>query len=192
MKAHLLLPALLCLLFSPAYAEEACQLSGPEDYRPQQFKTLSKEIDPDRGAYGVPFNTGEKEIIAVLGTPSGIYRISELRTVLFYGKSHAFVLKNGKFKELYVSDHVLDWRLVNVMEAHPFFDDGRWELKPGIKQQMSFQQVREKLGNELGDPNYQVKYTSNRASIELQFYGTSSPDRKKSDYRLNGFVIRSY
>ena len=164
----------------------------PDSYQPQYFKHRSREIDPNQGAYGLPFNAGEAEMIKAFGPPSGVFQASEIRKAFFYGKSHIFVLKNGKFKELYVSDHMLDWDFAKNIEPHPFFDSNNWEVKPGLKKGMEFQQVKAKVGNSLGAPSYQVTYTTDRANLMLRFSGTSSPGREGGEYHLYGFSLRAH
>lgn len=83
---------------------------------------LSPVIDPDRGVYGVPFGSTEKQLVEKLGAPSGAIQLSSSRRALIYGKSHAFVLRRGTFRMLVVSQSVLDYRVSDGMEPHPTVD----------------------------------------------------------------------
>jgi hypothetical protein len=181
--------AALLLLAATCQAAEPF-LASPDDYRSQQFKNRSRVIDPDQGAYGVPFNASEGEIVKAFGPPNGIYQMSEDRRALLYGKSHAFVLKAGKFKELYLSDHLFDWKFVERIESHPFFDDEAWEIRPGLKKHMDYQAVKALVGNVLGNPKYEATYTTDRATVSLMFATMTAPGQEPPQYQLHSFSIR--
>ena len=150
---------------------------------------LSPIIDPDHGAYGVPFGSTEKQVVEKLGTPTGTVQLSSTRRALIYGKSHAFIIRKGTFRALIFADSVLDYRLSQGMESHPVVDSINWTLGPGIKDGMSYAQVAKVLGraDKIGD--YNLAYETANARIELQFSGMQGARGDPESFSLRGFVI---
>lgn len=150
---------------------------------------LSPIIDPDRGAYGVPFGSTEKQVIEKLGAPTGTIQLSSTRRALIYGKSHAFIIRKGTFRTLIVTDSVLDYRLSQGMESHPVIDSISWTLGPGIKDGMSYAQVAKALGRAASIGDYNLAYETSNARIELQFSGMQGARGDPESFSLRGFVI---
>lgn len=151
--------------------------------------SLSPIIDPDRGAYGIAFGSTEKQIVEILGAPSGTVQLSSTRRALIYGKGHAFIIRKGTFRTLIVVDSILDYRLSQGMESHPVVDSINWTLGPGVKEGMSYAQVAKALGraDSLGD--YNLAYETNSARVELQFAGMQGARGDPESFSLRGFVI---
>ncbi len=139
------------------------------EYDPSRFNNRSRIINPDASVYGVPFGTSSKEMVVAFGQPSGIIMINDFKKALMYGSSHLFIFKRDKFRELLISDHIFPWDFTSQMDAHPFFDGKRWELKQGITAEMDFKSVSKKIGQPNAKPNYSLKFEGERSSNELKF-----------------------
>ena len=150
---------------------------------------MSPVIDPDRGVYGVPFGSTEKQLVEKLGPPSGAIQLSSSRRALIYGKSHAFVLRKGTFRMLIVSQSVLDYRVSGGMEPHPTVDSINWVLGPGIKSGMNYLQVAKALNRTDAQGDYNLKYETANARVELQFSGKQGARGDPESFTLHGFVI---
>jgi hypothetical protein len=160
-------------------------------YNPALYAALERIIDPDGSIYGLKFGATEKQVIDALGVPNGVIAVSDTRKALLYGKTHLFILRNGKFRELRVGDHVISWELAQQMDGNPFFDRGDWELKPGIRQRMSFEDVQKLVNRPAAVPDHKFSYDTREASVNLSFasYGESG---RRMGYRLIGFSIVSF
>lgn len=162
-------------------------------YNHALFAGRDRSVDPDGSVYGVKFGATEKQILEAFGQPNGVIAVSETRKALLYGKSHLFVLRGGRLRELRVGDHILHWELTRQMDGNPFFDRSDWVLKPGLRNGMNFEEVKKALGRPSAEPNYQFTYDSKEASVTLSFSSYSSgPGAKPEGYRLSGFSIVSY
>lgn len=179
--------ALLALSGAPCHAEP---LQLNPQYSPSFFKMRQKVIDPDKAAYGVPFGATEADLLKALGDPSGVIVSSNTVKVLIYGSSHMFLLKNGRFRELLIGDHVIDWRISQRMEKVPFFDGSGWTLTPGINAQMSFEKVASIL-KKPAKPEYRLSYETKNAEVELQFTSMSENGKEKG-FVLRGVSIKNY
>lgn len=161
-------------------------------YNHALFAGRERMVDPDASVYGVKFGASEKELLEAFGTPNGVIAVSDTRKALLYGKSHLFVLRGGKLRELRVSDHMF-WEVTKQMDGNPFFDSSDWVLAPGIRTGMNFEEVKKALGRPNAVPDYQFTYDTKQASVTLSFSSFSSgPGAKPEGYRLQGFSILSY
>ena len=188
------MPRLLATLFALALASSPCvadPLQLHPQYSPSFFKARQKVIDPDKMVYGLAFGATEAELIKAFGDPSGVIAASETVNVLLYGSSHLFVLRKGKFRELLIADHVIDWRVARRMERVAFFDGGSWTLAPGIQAQMSFEEVASKLKKSPAKPGYRLTYETSNAEVELEFSSTSE-NGKETGYVLRGVSIKNH
>ena len=143
---------ILCFLPLPSLATEL----GSE-YNPSLYKGRSKQIIPDESAYGVLFGSSEKEVIAAFGLPSGVLAINDSKKALLYGSSHLFIFKKGRFRELRVSDHVIDWELTRQMDVNPFFDGDKWNLHPGLTIEMDFGQTCKAINRLNAKPDHRME-----------------------------------
>ncbi len=163
------------------------------EYVPSRHKDRSRTIDPDSGVYGIPFGATEEELVNDLGNPSGIVHITSNRRALLYGKSHFFVFRNGAFRELMISDHLVDWRLAQKMDGQPFFDTEAWTLAPGIASGMSFEEVRKILGRPNAIPTYRLDFDGDRSLVQLRFASRGGPDSSgPKTYSLNSLHIINF
>ncbi len=135
------------------------------------FAEKPREIDPDQQVYGLKFGATEEELVAAFGRPTGVVRIDPQRVALLYGRRHAFVLNDGKFTEMQISEQpVFAWELGSRMEGHPFFDSVSWSLQPGgVLPGMKFTDVAKALGAKLGAPGPKATFLSKNAQVELGF-----------------------
>ena len=151
----------------------ACAQTDLFDWSPsfdsQRFKTLDRTIDPDRSVYGLSFGSSEKDLISTFGEPTGVIVLNETRKAYLYGRSHLFVFRNGKLRELFVQRNILDWDVSKRMDEHPFFDRGLWILEPGIENNMDFNAVMDALGRPHANPDYRYSVEGERSSTELTF-----------------------
>ena len=162
-------------------------------YNHAMFAARDRIIDPDGSIYGMKFGATEKQILEAFGVPNGVIVISDTKKALLYGKTHIFVLRGGKLHELRVSDHLIDWELTKQMDGNPFFDRSDWVLKPGVKKDMDFEDVKKTLGRPSTGPTYQFTYDSKEASVTLGFPSIGSgPNSKPETFRLSSFSILSY
>jgi hypothetical protein len=148
-------------------------------------------IDPDEGAYGVPFGATEKQLVETLGPPSGSLQLSPTRTALFYGQSHVFLFRKGNFRGVLLSRFgTLDHRLINYMDMHPRFDATPWNISPGINAGMNYAQVVRILKKPEGRGDYRLSYETDNARVELSFSGTSERGEPES-FSLMAALIES-
>jgi hypothetical protein len=160
-------------------------------YNPALYAKLERSIDPDGSIYGLRFGASEKQLLEVLGVPNGVIVISDTRKALLYGKTHLFVLRSGKLRELRVGEHVISWEVAQQMDGNPFFDRGDWELKPGIRRGMSFEEVQKLINRPAAVPDHKFSYDTREASVALSFAGYSESGRR-TGYKLIGFSVLSY
>jgi hypothetical protein len=160
-------------------------------YIPAQMKGRTKSIEPDKSAYGIPFGAAEAELTKAFGDPTGVIVLSETTKALLYGRSHMFVLKNGKFRELMLSETLMDWELSQRIEGNPFFDNGQWSIAPGLSKEMSFEDVAKAIGKPNAAPSYQFSFDTENATIELRFSSMSTDGGARS-YRLHAVAIKNF
>jgi hypothetical protein len=153
--------------------------------------TVPRDVDPDGEMHGVRFGATEAQVRAKLGAPTGTLQISDTRNALFYGKSHAFVFRKGRLVELHITEHLLDWELTQQMEEHPLFNAGRWMLKPGITDGMTFGEVMRQLKNENVRPGHRFQYETETASVELAFSGRVDVGEGEDKYHLMRVRLKS-
>ena len=181
----------IVLIFAFSIASNALSIELASEYSPSFFKSRKAAIDPDEAAYGVPFGANESEVLKQIGLPNGIIRVSSSRKVFIYGKSHAFVFRKGVFRELRVSHSMIDWQLSKQMENHPFFDRGDWTISPGIKSNMSYDEVMLSLGQAGGIGDHRFAFDTENATVNLSFSSRTSAGSSPK-YQLFGFHIIHY
>lgn len=137
-------------------------------YNPSLYAKLERSIDPDGSIYGLRFGASEKQLLEVLG-----------------------VLRSGKLRELRVGEHVISWEVAQQMDGNPFFDRGDWELKPGVRRGMGFEEVQKLINRPAASPDHKFSYDTREASVALRFAGYSESGRH-TGYKLMGFSILSY
>ena len=178
-----------------AVPSSACAQSDRFDwspnYNPGHFKAIDRTIDPDGDVYGLPFGSEEKDIVAAFGEPTGVVVLTETRKGYLYGKSHLFVYRNGKLRELFIRDEILDWDVSKQMEDHSFFDSGQWVLGPGIKRSMKFDEVMDALERPQASPDYRYSIDGERSATKLRFSRHSGASGGES-YVLHGIAITYY
>jgi hypothetical protein len=153
---------------------------------------ISRELDPDGEMHGVRFGATEEQVRATLGPPTGSLQISDSRQVLFYGKSHAFSFRKGRLVELHVMRYLLDWELTQQMEEHPLLNSGRWTLKPGIVDGMTFGEVARLLNKPDARPDYRYSYETDKAFVQLEFSGKMNGQGGPDDFSLTSVRIKSF
>lgn len=140
-------------------------------------------LDPQGTIYGMPYGTPAEQVVAKLGEPDGSYKTSDESSMLFYGRTHAFLFEKGKLVGLRISDSVLDWRL---MQALPF--DGKtslpreWRLSNGIFTGMSLGRAKEILGDGLKKQGYQHFFESGSSTVwfdVIRFSGDAPGEREQ-------------
>lgn len=180
------------LIFTFLIASNALPVELSDGYDPSLFKSRNSIIDPDQSAYGVPFGANESEVLQQVGLPNGVIRVNSGRKILFYGKSHAFIFRKGLFRELRVSRHLIDWKLSEQMDSHPFFDRENWTINPGIKSNMSYAEVMQSLGRASGSGDHRFAFDTENATVRLSFASMRTSGDAPTAYSLLGFHIIHY
>lgn len=185
--------ARLALVLAVVSLQPACAGSVELDpqYQPSLFRDRVTTIDPDKSVYGVTFGSTEAEVMAEFGEPNGVFVINDVKRAMLYGRSHLFIFRKDKLRELTVSDYALTWTVANQMEDHPFFDRGKWVIAPGFRKEMNFAEVRNLLQKPDAEPDHRYSFEGERSLITLQFsswQGKSGPE----SYRIHGFTVVHY
>ena len=153
-------------------------------------KKLTRQIDPDKSIYGIPFGTTEDEFIARNGKPIGYVRLSGAETAMIYGKSHAFIFEGGSLVGIRITRSIVDWKLSNASAPSPF-DGINWQLANGIESEMSLTQVRKILGDKLSTKRYrQYYYMTEKAQVELDFSHYTSEGEGDDAHRVYGILVK--
>jgi len=153
-------------------------------------KKLTRQIDPDKSIYGIPFGTTEDEFIARNGKPTGYVRLSGAETAMIYGKSHAFIFEGGSLVGIRITHSIVDWKLSNASAPSPF-DGINWQLANGIESEMSLTQVRKILGDKLSTKRYrQYYYMTEKAQVELDFSHYTSEGEGDDAHRVYGILVK--
>jgi hypothetical protein len=160
-------------------------------YDPARYSKLDRTIDPDGLVYGLKFGATEKQVLDVLGVPNGVIVISDTRKALLYGKSHLFIFRSGKLRELQIGELAINWKLARQMDGNPFFDRGDWVVKPGIRNGMSFEEMQKVLARPGAAPDYKFSYDTKETSVSLSF-SSYAPSGRPVEYRLIGVSITSF
>jgi TonB family protein len=148
-------------------------------------------IDPDRRVYGMEWGSSEDEFIKKFGYPTGYIRLNSSDTVMLYGKEHAFIFTDAKLSGVRITKTVLDWKLSRDQLTQPPFDDIRWQLSNGIRQEMNLAEVKKILGERLVTDRFQLRYFStDKARIELDFAHYPRDGENDESYRIHGLYIR--
>ncbi len=163
----------LTLAMSPLFADEDIR-SKVEG----ETKDLSSTIDPGKHIYGHAFGISEDDFISAEGKPSGYIRLTALKTVLVYGRSHGFVFTDGKLSGLRISSSVVDWKLANQMAYQQKRNDRDWKLSNGIIAEMTDKKVADILGDKLKTENHTTSFVHNGCRVELSFATYSSGEEK--------------
>ena len=180
---------LLWAVASAALATEGIDLQPR--YDPARYGKLDRTIDPDGLVYGLKFGATEKQVLDALGVPNGVIAISDTRKALLYGKSHLFIFRGGKFRELRIGEHVINWEVARQMDGNPFFDRGDWVVKPGIRNGMSCEEVQKVLNRPGAAPDYKFSDDTKETSVSLSF-SSYAPAGRPVEYRLIGLSIISF
>ena len=180
---------LFCATASAALATDGIDLKPR--YDPARYSKLDRTIDPDGLVYGLKFGATEKQVLDALGVPNGVIVISDTRKALLFGKSHLFVFRGGKFRELRIGEHVINWEVGRQMDGNPFFDRGDWVVKPGIRNGMRFEEVQKVLGRHGSVPDHRFSFDTKEASVSLNFSSYSQPGREV-EYKLISLSIMSF
>ncbi len=180
---------IFCATANAALATEGINLQPR--YDPARYSKLDRTIDPDGLIYGLKFGATEKQVLDTLGVPNGVIAISDTRKALLYGKSHLLVFRGGRFRELRIGEHVINWEMARQMDGNPFFDRGDWVVKPGIKNGMSFEEIQTLLGRPGAVPDHKFSYDTKETSVSLSFASYSQSGRE-GGYRLHGLSIMSF
>jgi len=153
-------------------------------------KKLTRQIDPDKSIYGIPFGTTEDEFIARNGKPTGYVRLSGAETAMIYGKLHAFIFEGGSLVGIRITHSIVDWKLSNASAPSPF-DGINWQLANGIESEMSLTQVRKILGDKLSTKRYpQYYYMTEKAQVELDFSHYTSEGEGDDAHRVYGILVK--
>ena len=183
---------LVALVAPPAWAQSVFELRP--NHNPSFYNARTKVIDPDRSVYGVDFGSTEKQVLAALGDPTAVVALGGSKKGYLYGKSQMLVFRKGKLREMHVGRCIFD-TFSKRLDDHPFFDRKDWELKPGIRDSMTFDQIREALGKPTAPPQNEYQIDGDRSITTLKFltvglpqrYGGNRPDA--GSYRLFEFSI---
>lgn len=189
MRICLVLLSLAIIAATPAVADT---VTLEQRYKPSKFRDLDRRIDPNAAVYGLPFGSSEEQTRATFGAPRGVILLNEGYKLYLYGKSHFFVFRRGKFIELNVDRHAAyQFDGAGRMERHPFFDGDRWEIIPGLRIGMTFDQVRKVLKKPDMAPDYTLVVDGENSTMTLKFTGTYGATDADS-YKFSGFSILYY
>lgn len=179
----------LLIVLAPAWARAG------DDVRSKvagagKASALSRQIDPDKDIYGIPFGTSEEEFIKAYGKPTGYVRLGDQETAMLYGNSHAFLFEDEKLVGVRITHNVLDWKL-SQRGGLSFRSEQPWRLNNGIRQEMNRREVKSILGEKLrNDTPYQFYYRTEKARVELDFSHYTQEGDEEEAYRVHGIFVR--
>ena len=186
------IPILLFAVFAPVCA------GADDDVRskvagPGKAPALSKQINPDKDIYGIPFGTSEDEFIKAYGKPTGYVRLDGQDTAMLYGNSHAFIFEAGKLVGVRITHNLLDWKLMQGAAKRGMFslNEPRWSLNNGIRQEMNRREVKEILSGKLRNESpFQFYYLTEKARVDLDFSHYTQEGEADEAYRVHGILVR--
>ena len=168
----------------------------PQDIRAKVTPPASEPkppsaIDPDASIFGIPYGTTEDEFISRFGKPTAYVRIRPHESGMVYGRSHCFLFTDGKLSGVRITLSVLDWAIGNWISDVAPFDSVNWTLNNGISQATHRSEVERILGEHLIKAGSRWYYTTDKATVDLDFIHRVYEDRKKEDaWYVNGLIIR--
>lgn len=147
---------IFALLAAPAFGQEDVRSKVAEASQEPGANSL---IDPDKSIFGIPLGTTEDEFIAKYGKPMGYLRLDGDETAMLYGKSLAFIFKEGRFGGVLLTYNTLDWDLsMGIRESQMFPSYNSWELSNGLKPDMTLADARKILGDKLTSEDSHGRY----------------------------------
>jgi hypothetical protein len=147
---------------------------------------LSRQINPDKDIYGIPFGTSEDEFIKAYGKPTGYVRLEGQDTAMLYGTTHA-----GKLVGVRITHNLLDWKLMQGTAQRGLFNEPRWSLNNGIRQEMNRREVKEILSGKLrNESHFQFYYLTEKARVDLDFSHYTQEGEADEAYRVHGILVR--
>jgi ABC-type phosphate transport system auxiliary subunit len=154
-------------------------------------KVKSNTIIPDKNIYGDPYGLHEDEFIKKHGKPTGYIQLSTTESGMLYGKSHMFFFTNRKLSGVRISHNILDWRISQQITAVTEFDNYRWKLDNGIRNQTSLADVKKILGSNIQDEedNYKRVYEAGDSVVTLDFSHMTSLGENDSAYKIHSLLI---
>ena len=144
-------------------------------------------IDLDKDVFGVPWGASESELVEALGEPNGYFNISRFRKLVYYGKSHSFLLVNNQLKGYYLHEYNQTNLLNESVVVNQEFDRATVTINGKDIMDKSFADVESALGVDLGDPDYSTSYITDFVSVEFSFSSTTIAASRS--YRLGGLKI---
>jgi len=118
-------------------------------------------------------------------------RIRPHESGMVYGRSHCFLFTDGKLSGVRITLSVLDWAIGNWISDVTPFDSVNWTLNNGISQATHRSEVERILGEHLIKAGSRWYYTTDKATVDLDFIHRVYEDRKKEDaWYVNGLIIR--
>lgn len=192
MKTRTLI-AILALLAAPAFGEEDVRSKVAEADEQSGATAL---IDPDKSIFGIPLGTTEDEFIAKYGKPMGYLRLDSDETAMLYGKSHAFIFKDGQLGGVLLTYNTLDWDLSKgLRETQLFPSYNGWELSNGLKPEMTLADARKILGDKLtaedSHGRYHQQYLTDKSRVKLSFsFRSGKAEDDENSYSLHSIFIR--
>ena len=180
-------------LVSLSFGEEdaRCKVVGPANQA-----HVNPLIDPDKSIFGMPLGTSEDEFIQKNGKPTGYVRLMGDETAMLYGKSHAFLFKDGKLAGILVTHNTMDWELSkSIGQYRSFPDHSDWQLSNGLKPDMTLAAVRKILGDKLFSEDaprrYHQQFKTDLSLVKLSFsFMSGKSDDDEEAYSLRSVLIR--
>ncbi len=195
-----LLSALVTITY-PMMAGQDAEDASPSDIRSIVVDPSEKDIDiivPDESIYGIAYGVSEDEFIERFGKPDGYIQLRNRKSGMLYGRDHIFIFTEGRLSGLRIDSSVIDWRLANQLQTNPWFNARKWRLDNGIKNEMSLDEVKDILGDNLKTQHhgsgyyYRVGKTTVHLNISMHYdRPLSGPPTTEQTYteRINGLFL---
>tara|TARA_B110000858_G_scaffold89711_2_gene103760 strand:+ start:26182 stop:26664 length:483 start_codon:yes stop_codon:yes gene_type:complete len=155
---------------------------------PLSLSAQSWDIVPDEGVFGVRWTASEAELIETLGEPNGYFELSRFRKMVYYGKSHSFLLINNQLKGYYFLEHNHSNMLNESVAKNQQFDQAVVTISGKSVFDESFEDVENLLDIELGEPDYRASFITDFVSVNLTFPSMTMGSTRS--FRLGGVEIK--
>lgn len=152
---------------------------------------ITAEIDPDKHIFGLNYGTTEEEFIHTFGSPDGYIRLNKYVTVLIYGKSTAFLFREGQLDGVRIVPYgIMDWRLGKEMYSSSMFDSVGWYLSNGVQKNDPRDKLDTIMNHTIDKGAYEWTYETEAASVVLGFSHHTQEGNAESAYRVSHLEVR--
>jgi len=183
-------------LISLILLSSICSLCTASDIRDKvkvsnSDQSMYSVINPDEHIFGMKYGAAEDEFISKHGKPDGYIQLDEDSSAMIYGKRIAFIFQSNKLQGVRISSHsILDWNLSKLMTGNSYFDNIKWKLNNGIREDTHRGKVREILGETLVNDNYSWYYATKLAKVTLRFSHYTGEGDTEEAYKVHSVTVR--